>query len=586
MKSVKNPFHSLKVVMLLVFLCFMLLMSGLVRIIYNRSAERFEETLIQTIQTETRSYANSLEQELQAIHMQTYSVLSDSSVSSLSVRFEVETQSTSFALRLSTVQSHIQAIQNGHNIIDSMEIYYPQISRKVTNNSQMLYTEEECIKSIISQSSGTNVWNDSGQIVYWNASPRNRNASYETMKVIIVSVISADGVRNYLNQYKDNELGASFAVFRDGGEGNSFFVSTSSSLELDDISALGQRDGYSVMETEEGKYLLTWLNMEDDLVFYQFTPFNQVLEPMDEYKNSIGLLQGILVGVVIVFTLLLYRMIYRPIAHARQTFLRMKNEGFGVLMGKTWYREFQGMYSQFDSMSKHIQQLIEQEYELHRLNSKAQMKQLQYQISPHFLYNTYFTLQGLLQEEEYEKAIKLSDVIGRYLRYITISDDEDAPLMVELEHAQAYAQIQEMRFEKRISIRFVEVPKELRNLKIPRLVLQPLVENAFDHGVRDKLNGGFIQVRVSGIPGGISVCVEDNGDSLTEEKLMELSSMLSQKNPGSGDSIALFNIHRRLVLRYGEESGLFVSRSQLGGLRCELRIVFAGGDDHAQDSGG
>ena len=118
------------------------------------------------------------------------------------------------------------------------------------------------------------------------------------MKIIIVSVISADGVRNYLNQYKDNELGASFAVFRDGGEGNSLFVSTSSSLKLDDISALGQQDGYSVMEMEEGKYLLTWLNMEDDMVFYQFTPFNQVLEPMDTYRNSIGLLQGILVGVV------------------------------------------------------------------------------------------------------------------------------------------------------------------------------------------------------------------------------------------------------------------------------------------------
>ena len=230
------------------------------------------------------------------------------------------------------------------------------------------------------------------------------------------------------------------------------------------------------------------------------------------------------------------------------------------------------MYNQFDSMSKRIQHLIEQEYELRLLNTKAQMKSLQYQISPHFLYNTYFTLCGLLQEEDYDGAEQMSGIIGKYLKYITVSTDETATLEAELEHALAYAQIQQIRFSRRVTVLFADCPPQLSRISVPRLIVQPLIENAFEHGVRDMLEGGVIQVAVSGSTEELCICVEDNGTNMPEEKVQELQELLQHKETMSGDSVALINIHRRLKMQYGEGSGLFVSRSELGGLRCEVKI--------------
>lgn len=217
---------------------------------------------------------------------------------------------------------------------------------------------------------------------------------------------------------------------------------------------------------------------------------------------------------------------------------------------------------------------------MHLLNMKAQMKQLQYQISPHFLYNTYFLLRGLLQEEEFEKASQLSDIIGRYLKYITVSGSDAVTLGKELEHAMAYTQIQQFRFSKRVSIHFPDCPNEWKNLLIPSLIIQPLIENAFEHGILDKMNGGLIQVGIVYLKENLTISVEDNGESLTDEKLEELIEMISNKETPLTGSVALNNIHKRIIMSCKTGSGLFLSRSPLGGLCCTIRIIYTKSDEN------
>ena len=85
-------------------------------------------------------------------------------------------------------------------------------------------------------------------------------------------------------------------------------------------------------------------------------------------------------------------------------------------MGKTWSSEFQDVYSQFNRMANQLQKQIEIEYSMKLLTAKAELRQLQYQINPHFLYNAYFNLQALLEEEEMEKAAVFAGMLGQYLR--------------------------------------------------------------------------------------------------------------------------------------------------------------------------
>lgn len=186
---------------------------------------------------------------------------------------------------------------------------------------------------------------------------------------------------------------------------------------------------------------------------------------------------------------------------------------------------------------------------------------------------------------DYENAEKMAELMGKYLKYITVSGNDAAALEDELRHAWAYAQIQNLRFSDRISICFEKCPDNLKGREVPRLIVQPLIENAFAHGIRDRVHGGMIRVRTYGSGNMIKISVEDNGCALTEEKLSELAKLLRCEREVSGDSVALLNIHRRLVMQYGAGSGLYVSRSKLGGLRCELVIVMQEGGTDEKDSG-
>lgn len=587
LSTVGNPFRRLTVTMVIFVVCCIILpLTVCNRIIYLRTMEQFDRELISRIQSETCSYAELLEQELQSIRMQTYSILSDQTVNSLPVQFETGELGTDFAQKLKIVQSRMQAVQDCHGIIENMAIYYPQFLRKITSGYQKIYTEkDENIEQYLLSGHSSDVWSDSDRVIFFDKNNISRRVESENIRVAIKLVISSKTMKTYLQNFGNRASACFFAVGMDENRENSFFSSSGSLLSTAIVTGhAADQDGYSVIGLEQGKYLLTHAELGNHMVFYQLTPFDDVRLPLREYETGVLSYMIVLVCLIVLFALIFGMVILKPVSHARQVISRMEKGELGITMGKTWYAEFQKLYDQFDSMSKRIQCLIEQEYELRMLNAKAQMKQLQYQINPHFLYNTYFTLRGLLQEEEYDDAAKLSDIMGKYLRYITVSDCEVATLKEEIGHAGNYAGIQQLRFSRRVSVSFAACPPGLGDFRVPRLIIQPLIENAFEHGVRNKISDGIIQVNILEFSGGFSVSVEDNGDGMDQDGLKRLSDSLMGSEQPYRDSVALFNIHKRLILMYGEGSGLYVSRSRLGGLCCEIRILYAGGAQGAQDT--
>jgi two-component system sensor histidine kinase YesM len=243
-----------------------------------------------------------------------------------------------------------------------------------------------------------------------------------------------------------------------------------------------------------------------------------------------------------------------------------------VRMGQSWYNEFQDLYDKFDSMSDHIQELVAREYELKILGTQAELKQLQYQISPHFLYNTYFILCGLLQEEEIEQAMTLSDTMGRFLHYITNSHTDHAYLKEEVQHACAYSEIQQIRYSNRVKMEFNDCPERYHYMKVPRLIIQPLIENAFEHGMKNVRKNGVVRISFRSEETCFIVIVEDNGDDITEDEVEKLNLTIQESKLAEEHGIALYNIHQRIKMTFGRDSGLSVTRSPLGGLSCQIKI--------------
>ena len=186
------------------------------------------------------------------------------------------------------------------------------------------------------------------------------------------------------------------------------------------------------------------------------------------------------------------------------------------------------------------------------------------------MYNSFFVLSRRIKRKDYENAEILARHLGNYFQYLTRNGADYIPLRQEAEHAISYSAIQDARFSRRIHVRFEEVPEEMADIMLPRLVLQPLLENAFKNGLEEKVRDGLLLVRFVETEDEWQVWVEDNGENIPDERLEEIAGQIAR---GRGSEItALANIHRRLQIYYHGLSGIRVLRSALGGMAALIYI--------------
>lgn len=178
----------------------------------------------------------------------------------------------------------------------------------------------------------------------------------------------------------------------------------------------------------------------------------------------------------------------------------------------------------------------------------------------------------LIGNELYEEAYHMSDTLGLYFQYITRNSQEYMPLNQEYRHAMLYCEIQKLRFEGRVCVETDDLPEEYSGILVPKLIIQPILENAFNYGLRDKVADGLLKVTVSGNNSELLISIEDNGEELSDTKLQEIQ--INLKTAATGNSpqemTGILNIQRRLRI-YSDDSGyLTASRSNLGGLCIQL----------------
>jgi two-component system sensor histidine kinase YesM len=275
-------------------------------------------------------------------------------------------------------------------------------------------------------------------------------------------------------------------------------------------------------------------------------------------------------GVIALYLTFINRTIHRPFVKILRAFKRVEEGNFELNIRHEKNDEFQYLYNRFNSMLLNIHSLIEQVYKQKIFLQKAELKQLQSQINPHFLYNCLFSITRMIKMDKNEQAIQFAEQLAQYFQFITRNSQEMITLENEVTHARNYAILQLARFSDRVSIEFSEVPVEIKSFKVPRLIMQPLIENAFIHGLEDKLHSGVLRVFFEQNAELISITVEDNGDEGVEH-LEKMNVLLSDKQPDQ-EITGILNVHKRLQYKYGVMSGLTVSKSKLGGIKVNINI--------------
>lgn len=261
-------------------------------------------------------------------------------------------------------------------------------------------------------------------------------------------------------------------------------------------------------------------------------------------------------------------MIHKPLYQLTEAFEEVENGNFSITINDQHNTDFSYLFRAFNNMTGRLSRLIEQDYNQKMLLQKAELKQLQAQINPHFLYNSFFMLQRMIKTELMEEACEMSNALAVYFRYLTRNHMDNVTLETEYEHAKTYAYIQGLRFEGRIRIEFEDLPSDFKNLSVPKLILQPLLENAINYGLNNKMETGLLRVHFLYSENSLNIIVEDNGEELSDETLKTLKEKLdiSQKTSTDCEMTGLLNIQRRLSIFSDYTYSLQIDRSSLGGL--------------------
>lgn len=273
-------------------------------------------------------------------------------------------------------------------------------------------------------------------------------------------------------------------------------------------------------------------------------------------------------GACILFFIGVYRLIHKPLHQFTTAFEELEKGNFSVTIDDTSSADFAYLFRSFNTMTSKLNRLIEQDYNQKMLLQKAELKQLQAQINPHFLYNSFFMLQRMIKMELSEESQEMASALGKYFRYLTRNSMDNVTLETEYEHAKTYAYIQGLRFAGRIQIEFEDLPAEYKNLPVPKLILQPLLENAFNYGLNNKMENGLLKIHFLHSEESLTIIVEDNGEELTDELLQSLEEKLNTAKDTSTDyeMTGLLNIQRRLAIFSDYTYSLNISRSDMGGL--------------------
>ncbi len=235
----------------------------------------------------------------------------------------------------------------------------------------------------------------------------------------------------------------------------------------------------------------------------------------------------------------------------------------------TYGPDFQQVSQGFNIMVEHIDELMKKIYVEQRQLKEIEFKALQSQINPHFLYNTLESIhwQALLCGH-HEISTMVKALAGFYR--ISLSKGEAIiPLKNETEHVDNYMTIQEIRYKDKMES-YIDISEEFYDVKIPKMTLQPLVENAIYHGLRGREAKGFIKITAERDGDDIIVKTIDNGTGMTPEQVSRLNQTLEDNDPSVGYGVR--NVHQRIKLFLGSPYGLYYESNEYGGVTVNVRL--------------
>ena len=339
----------------------------------------------------------------------------------------------------------------------------------------------------------------------------------------------------------------------------------------------GERYDENIEELDNNIYILTEL-IQDDIqyyIYYQTQSMEEVTSnlnrQMDDFIVICIVLVVLLVAAVAVATVLTASGILRPIRELYDATGKIAEGDFEVRASADSRDEIEVLAHGFNNMAGNMQSLIGKIKEDEQKMRRADLRLLQEQINPHFLYNTLDTIVWLIEGNETEQAVEMVVTLSDFFRLVLSKGKEFISIGQEEQHIRSYLEIQEMRYHDILEYEFWIDPV-LYDYQILKLTLQPIVENALYHGIKYKRAKGTICV--SGEKKGDIICltVSDDGVGMEAEELRQLREEIERPCGETKKGFGLANVNERIHMYFGAEYGMSISSVKGKGTKVEITI--------------
>lgn len=292
----------------------------------------------------------------------------------------------------------------------------------------------------------------------------------------------------------------------------------------------------------------------------------------ERLKDCLVLLAALLLIVLaatIISSIVLSRYISRPIHSLNQAMgeFEANAEGFSYepVYGS---REVTSLSNAFGHLVIRIQELMNQVRNEEIVLRKTELRALQAQINPHFLYNTLDSIAWMCEEGRTKDAVEMVNALARLFRISISKGHELIPVEKEVEHAKSYLQIQKFRYKNQFQYSF-DVQESCLHYYCNKITLQPIIENAIYHGLNRMIDEGFIEIKIFEDGGDVVFTVEDNGVGMTKE---QCESILHKEVKGQTGGIGIKNVNDRVKIYFGEQYGMKIESELDEGTKVSIRM--------------
>lgn len=552
MKKIKSIYITFVIFLFMVVVSFAML--------YRYSTKNLQDSLMRTSKIQMEYSSSLLEQKIKEIEIEADGILNSDYLKKLHLCITDKFDVYKYVTAVNAMKGYLNGRQKSNVGMAEFTLYWPRSGRIVSNlwtagfNSNVLENIED------------NSWLIYDDEVYFIRRYVTDWDDRDDEPYLIIKM-ERDFLYKIKNMALGVENGGTLLIYDDS---RSYF--SASELEkalLTQVQKEQRTETVYEIKIPQGKYqIVESATARNGLRLISYYPIQEMKKSVVSITRITGISLLIVLAVGFVFMASYYKHILLQLKIVTEKLKQVENGDFSTQITVLPDNEFSYVFEQFNRMVARIRQLLDTTLKEQELRNQAELRQLQLQINPHFLYNclSYIVTVADKPQAVTEMAVHLAN----YYRYCT-KNKSVATIGEEISYAKSYLSIMAMR--KNIEYN-IDVSGELYEVPIIPLIIQPILENAIEHGIEGRENAKHIFLKMYLLENGtVKTEISDDGDGISDEDKTRLIERLQKKHRDENESVGLWNVNQRLINYYDESAGLQFGKSIWGGLLVSFTFL-------------